>query len=152
MLNYVKLLPWLAGAVLAGLLFWGYQHKLGKADAAGYARAAAEYQSKELAAQRRQRQVEENARTSRAGELAQVRAEYAARPDAVIRVCLGAPGLPSPAEAGQRLGSGTPSPGSLQAGAGSNTGTDFDPAPLYALAQEADEIVAACRAQQQASF
>lgn len=151
-MNYVKLLPYALGAVLAGLLFWGYQHQLGKADAAGFARAAAEYQSKELAAQRRQREVEEIARTSRAGELAQVRAEYAARPDAVIRVCVGAPGMPLTAEAGQRPEGGTPAAGPLQAGAGSDPGTYFDPAPLYALAQEADEIVAACRAQQQASF
>ena len=151
-MNYVKLIPWALGVVLAGLLFWGYQHKLGQADAAGYARAAAEYQSKELAAQRRQREVEENARASRAGELAEVRAEYAARPDSVIRVCLGAPGLPYPSQAGQRPEDGSPATGLFQAGAGPDPGADFDPAPLYALALQADEIVAACRAQQQASF
>lgn len=155
----LKALPWKwigAGLLAAGLL--GYQHhRESAAEQRGYDRSVAEnnaalavaVRDKQLA-EAKVKEADGNARQARFAEVESLRAEYAARPGSVIRVCLSPPSGPGPVPgAGSDPGghvSGAPGTGSLQEGTGHDAGTDFDPTPLYDQARQCDEIVAAFRA------
>lgn len=154
LLFWFKALPWRTIGIAAAIavLVWYRGHLISTGDAAGYRRALGENAEtliqanvRLIAAERRAREASDNARSDTAARLAMVRGDYAARPDTVIRVCIPAPSsagaLSASPTASGRAASGPAASGSLQARAGQDTGTDFDPTSIYDLIEECDDLV-----------